>query len=108
LTPKRYEIYLADLNPTIGSEISKVRPVVVISQDEMNCHLETLVVCPLTSRLHPKWRSRLQVDCAGQVAEIAVDQVRTISKQRLKQKIDQLSDENSAQLRKLITEMYGE
>jgi mRNA interferase MazF len=74
----------------------------------MNCHLETLVVCPLTSRLHPKWRSRLQVDCAGQVAEIAVDQVRTISKQRLKQKIDQLSDENSAQLRKLITEMYGE
>ena len=61
LKPKRYEIYFADLDPTTGSEISKVRPVVVISQDEMNLFLETVVICPLTSKLHTKWRSRLQV-----------------------------------------------
>jgi mRNA interferase MazF len=99
---------LADLNPTVGSEISKVRPVVVISQDDMNRNLATVVVCPLTSKLHPTWRSRIQISCAGKAAEIVVDQIRTISKQRLKQKIDQLSFEDAAQLRKLISEMYGD
>lgn len=105
---KRYEIFYVDLNPTIGSEIKKVRPVVIISQDEMNDHLKTVVVCPLTSKLHPKWRTRLQIKCANKKAEVAVDQIRTISKQRLKNKIDKLSKINAAQLRKLITDMYGE
>ena len=108
LNIKRYDIYFADLNPTIGSEIKKVRPVVIISQDEMNKYLDTVVVCPLTSKLHPQWRTRIQVKCATKNAEIAVDQIRTISKQRLKKKIDQLSNSKAAQLRKLITDMYGE
>ncbi len=105
---ERYEIYFADLNPTIGSEIKKVRPVVIISQDEMNKYLETVVVCPLTSKLHLQWRTRLQIKCADKDAEIAVDQIRTISKQRLRKKIDKLSNKKAAQLRKLITDMYGE
>jgi mRNA interferase MazF len=108
LNIKRYEIYFADLNPTIGSEIQKIRPVVIVSQDEMNKYLETIVICPLTSKLHPKWRTRLQIKCVKKNAEIAVDQIRAISKQRLKIKIDQLSDNKAAQLRKLITDMYGE
>ena len=107
LTIKRYEIYYADLKPTVGSEISKIRPVVVVSLDEMNQYLETVVVCPLTSQLRPKWRSRLQVSCDNKKADIAVDQIRTISKQRLKNQIDQLSEREAAQLRKLITDMYG-
>ena len=106
--PKQYEIYTADLNPTLGSEIRKIRPVVIVSQNEMNRYLETVVICPLTTKLHPSWRSRLQIICAGREAEIAVDQIRTLSKQRFKQKIDQISSENAAQLRRLITEMYGE
>ncbi|MBW1946933.1 MAG: type II toxin-antitoxin system PemK/MazF family toxin [Deltaproteobacteria bacterium] len=105
---KRYEIYFADLNPTIGSEIKKVRPVVIISQDEMNKYLETVVICPLTSRLHPQWRTRLQIKCSNKNAEIAVDQIRTISKLRLKNKINKLSETEAAQLRMLITDMYGE
>jgi len=108
LNIKRYEIYHADLNPTIGNKIRKVRPVVIISQDEMNKHLETVVVCPLTSKLHPQWRTRLQVKCANKKSEIAVDQTRTINKQRLKKKIDKLLEIKAAQLRKLITDMYGE
>ena len=108
LNIKRYEIYFADLNPTIGSEIKKVRPVIIISQDEMNKYLETVVVCPLTSKLHPKWRTRLQIKCANKKAEIAIDQIRTISKQRLKKKIDKLPEIKASQLRKLITDMYGE
>lgn len=105
---KRNEIYFADLNPAIGSEIRKIRPVVIVSRDEMNKYLETVVVCPLTSKLHPAWRSRIQTPCEGQQAEIAVDQIRTISKKRLKKKIDTLSAEIARKLRHLITEMYGE
>jgi mRNA interferase MazF len=58
--------------------------------------------------LHPQWRTRLQVKCQNKNAEIAVDQIRTISKQRLKRKIDQLPEVKAAQLRKIITDMYGE
>jgi mRNA interferase MazF len=104
----RYGIYFADLNPTIGSEICKIRPVIIVSEDGMNKYLETVVVCPLTSKLHPKWRTRLQISCAGKQSEIAVDQIRTISKKRLKQKVDQLSANQASQLRRIITEMYGE
>ena len=106
--PKRYEIFYADLNPTIGSEIKKVRPVVIISQNEMNKYLKTVVVCPLTSKLHPMWKSRIQIECAKTQSEIAIDQIRTISKQRLKKKIDSLAPDISVQLRFIITEMYGE
>ena len=106
--PQRYAIYFADLNPSVGGEIRKVRPVVVVSQNEMNQFLDTVVVCPLTSTLHPQWRSRLQIQCAGQDAEIAVDQIRTISKRRLRRRLDRLSAAEAAQLRRLITEMYGE
>ena len=105
--PRRYAVHLADLNPTVGGEIRKVRPVVVVSQDEMNQYLDTVVVCPLTTALHPKWRSRLQVQCAGKEAEIAVDQIRAISKQRIGRLLDRLSAEEAAQLRRIITEMYG-
>ena len=105
--PRRYAVHLADLDPTVGGEIRKVRPVVVVSQDEMNQYLDTVVVCPLTTALHPKWRSRLQVQCAGKEAEIAVDQIRAISKQRIGRLLDRLSAEEAAQLRRIITEMYG-
>jgi mRNA interferase MazF len=108
LMPKRYEIFFADLNPTLGSEISKIRPVVIISDDAMNNYLETVVVCPITSKIHLTWRTRLQINCAGKQAEIAVDQIRTISKTRVKKKIDQLSRNEASQLRRIITEMYGE
>lgn len=105
--PKRYEIYYADLNPTIGGELKKIRPVVIVSQDEMNRNLDTVVICPLTSSIHSQWRSRIQITCDGSPSEIAVDQIRTISKRRLKQKIDRLSPGNSTKLRQLIYEMYG-
>ena len=105
---KRYEIYIADLNPTVGSEIKKTRPVVVISQDLMNQNLKTIVICPLTTKLHPKWRSRIQIKCAGKECEIAVAQIRTISKQRLKKKIDKLKPEKVLELKQTIFEMYAD
>ncbi len=105
---KRYGIYLAKLDPTLGSELGKTRPAVIVSDDLLNELLDVVVVCPLTTSLHPHWRGRLQVDCAGKPAEIAVDQIRTLSKQRFIRKIDELSSNDALSLRLLITEMYGE
>lgn len=105
---ERYLIYLADLDPTRGGEIAKTRPVVVVSRDEMNRHLATVVVCPLTTKLHRRWRSRVQVMCAGRPAEIAVDQIRTISKEGLLKKLDALGRHDAARVRRLISELYAE
>jgi mRNA interferase MazF len=105
---KRYDILWAELDPARGSEIAKTRPVVVVSLDVLNEVLATVTVCPLTSQSHPGWRSRVHVKCAGKPAEIAVDQIRTISKQRLGRKLDALSESDAAALRRTITEMYGE
>jgi len=105
---KRYDILWAALDPARGSEIAKTRPVVVVSLDVLNEVLGTVTVCPLTSQIHPGWRSRVQLTCAGKPAEIAVDQIRTVSKQRLGRKLDALSESDAAALRRVITEMYGE
>ncbi len=105
---KRYEIRWASLDPVKGSEMAKTRPVVVVSLDILNDHLQTVTVCPLTSQIHPSWRSRLQVKLGGRTAEIAVDQIRTISKSRLGGRIGKLSESDASALRRVITEMYGE
>jgi mRNA interferase MazF len=104
---ERYGIYWVDLNPVIGAELAKIRPAVVISDDLMNRHLKTVVICPITSTLHPAWRSRIVIECAGRAGEIAVDQIRTVSRQRLRQRIDQIEDADAEELRRLIVEMYG-
>lgn len=104
----RYEIRWAALDPAQGAEMAKKRPVVIVSLDELNTKLQTITVCPLTSQIHPSWRSRLQIRCGRQEAEIAVDQIRTISKSRLGTKISKLTEDEAAALRRIITEMYGE
>ena len=57
MTPHRFDIVLVNLDPVIGSEMAKKRPAVVVSASEMNAALDTVVVCPLTTKLHPGWRS---------------------------------------------------
>ncbi len=105
---RRDEIHLARLDPVEGSEIGQTRPVVIVSDDLRNQLLETVVVCPLTSRLRAQWRSRLRVRCAGKAADIAVDHIRVLSKSRLTRRIDRLSAKAGAALRRLISEMYGD
>lgn len=104
---KRYEIRWTALDPTEGTEMAKTRPAVIVSLDTLNHALETVTICPLTSRMHPAWRSRVQVKCGGKPAEIAVDQIRTVSKQRLGARIGILREDEAAVLRRVITEMYG-
>jgi mRNA interferase MazF len=105
---KRYELRWAELDPVRGDEMAKTRPVVIVSLDELNARFGTVTVCPITSRLHPAWRSRLPVRCEDRPAEIALDQIRTVSKLRIGRKISALSEEEASALRRLITEMYGE
>jgi mRNA interferase MazF len=100
-------VYWVDLDPVKGSEIAKTRSAVVISDDMMNTALNTLVVCPITSRLHPRWPSRIQASVGGKSAEIAVDQVRAIDKARIGDKLDRLDDVVAAEIRHVITAMYG-
>jgi mRNA interferase MazF len=104
---KRYEVRWATLDPVRGGEMAKTRPVVIVSLDVLNERLDTVTVCPLTSTLHPGWRTRLPVVVAKREAEVAVDQIRTISKARLGRKIGALSDHDAQMLRRIITEMYG-
>jgi mRNA interferase MazF len=104
---KRYDIYLARLDPVEGTEMGKTRPVVIVSDDLRNRALPNVVCCPLTKQLHPDWRTRLHVRCRGLLAEVAVDQIRVLSKSRFTRKIDHLSTTDAAELRRLIAEMYA-
>ena len=97
---KRYEVCWAALDPT--------RPVVIVSLDVLNERLQTVTVCPLTTQLHPTWRTRLGVRVGRRNVEIAVDQIRAISKARIGKKLTTLSEDDARTLRRLITEMYGE
>lgn len=105
---KRYDVHWASLDPSTGAEIAKTRAVVIVSLDALNDRVATLVVCPLTSQLHPAWRTRLAIRVAGRNAEIAVDHIRTVSKSRLGAKVGRISEAKAGELRRLIAEMYGE
>jgi mRNA interferase MazF len=102
----RYGLYWAQLDPTRGSEIAKTRPVVVVSPDEMNRRLETVVICPLTSQLHPLWASRVACVCDGINSEIAVDLIRTVSKSRLTQPLGRIDAATIQELRQVIALLY--
>jgi len=103
---KRYDIYWANLDPTQGSEINKTRPCIVVSPDELNMFLDTVVVVPLTSTIRDSYRFRLNVVVNGKAGQVAVDQIRTIDKRRLVGRIASLSPTDAEELRCLLNEMF--
>ena len=104
---ERYGVYRVNLDPVLGSEISKTRPAAVISDEAMNTHLGTVVVCPITSRIHPRWPGRVQMRIGRTPSEVAVDQIRAVAKARLGDRIGTLGPGVAASVRHIITEMYG-
>jgi mRNA interferase MazF len=104
---KRYEIRWADFDPTVSAEVNKTR-VVIVSLDVLNDALNTVTVCPLTTTLHPEWRTHLTVKAGDRDADIMVEQIRTISKQRLGKKLGTLSTRDASMLRRTISELYGD
>jgi len=101
---KQYDIYLINLDPTIGSEIQKVRPCVVISPDEMNQSLRTVQIAPMTSntRSYP-WR--VAICFQNKKGAIAVDQLRTIDKQRIKKRLGVLPDAAIKNFKQILQKM---
>ena len=83
---KRTEVWLVELNPTIGSEIKKSRPCIIISPDEANKYLNTVTIAPLTSTIRT-YPSRVNCSFDGKKGQVAIDQVRTVDKERLKKKL---------------------
>ncbi len=104
---KQYEVYWISLDPTHGSEISKTRPCVVVSPDDLNRSLRTVVIIPITSTMKKyPWR----IDCTVQNknGSIAADQIRVVDKTRLSSKIGGLSLQEIKQLKQILHEMLIE
>lgn len=101
----QYQMILVNLDPTIGSEIKKTRPCVVISPDEMNHHIRTLVIAPLTSA--PKnYPTRIPVNFKGKDSQIAIDQIRTIDKLRVIRSLGYLADSEISKVKQVIKETF--
>lgn len=102
---KRFDVWLVNLDPTIGSEIRKTRPAVIVSPDELNSHLATVIVVPLTTgRSYP---FRMNTKVAGKEGVAAIDQIRTVDRQRLVKKIDVLSMNDGKKLLNILEEMFA-
>lgn len=103
---QRYQVYWVDLDPTKGAEIKKQRPCVIISPDELNKHLKTVVIAPLTSQVRDYYTFRPKVEIAGKKGQIAIDQIRVVDKSRLKGLLGELSGDEEKALRSLLNEMF--
>lgn len=94
----RFDVFLVNLDPTVGSEIQKTRPCVVVSPDQANRHIRTVVVAPMTTKGRP-YPSRVPTRFDGKEGQIVIDQIRTVDKIRLVKTLGVLaSDEQSAVL----------
>lgn len=100
---RQYNIYWVNLDPTIGSEIKKTRPCIILSPDVVNKHLNTVLIAPLTSTVR-KFPMRLDVQVAHKKGQIALDQIRCIDKIRLQQSISSLSKSKTIALKRLLKE----
>ena len=102
---KQYQIVLVNLDPTIGSEIKKTRPYVIISPDEMNKLLRTIIVAPRTTTSR-KYPTRIEVKHDRKIGWIVVDQIRTIDKQRIIRILGRLSQPEIKELKLVIKETF--
>jgi mRNA interferase MazF len=101
----QYNIVLVNLDPTIGSEVSKTRPCVIISPDEMNRHLRTIVIAPMTTSVKD-YPTRVKVSYNKQECSIVLDQIRTIDKKRILRVLGKLSANEISECKKVIAETY--
>jgi len=100
----QYQIVLVNLDPTIGSEIKKTRPCVIISPDEMNKYLNTVIIAPMTSQ-SKKYPTRIEVKHDNKIGWIVLDQIRTIDKQRIIKILDRLIDSEIDRVKLTIKEL---
>ena len=102
--PRRDEVWLVSLDPT-GAEIRKTRPCLIVSPDEMNRYLMTVIVAPMTTTIRP-YPTRVAVRFRGKSGQIALDQIRAIDTQRLVRKLGTISSSSAQSASELLVEMF--
>lgn len=102
----RFDIYLVNLDPTIGSEIQKTRPCLVISPDEMNRWIQTVIVAPMTTggRAYP---TRVACTFQGKEGQIVLDQIRTVDKARLVRRLGQIDGPTQEKVLATLAELFA-
>ena len=104
--PKRGDVFLVALDPTRGSEIRKTQPCVVVSPDEINAYLRTVIVAPLTTG-GQKYPFRVPCRFASRRGEVVIDQLRTVDRERLVRRLGRLSSPTFAQVLATLQEMFA-
>jgi mRNA interferase MazF len=102
----RFDVFLVNLDPTVGSEIRKSRPCVIVSPDEMNRHVRTVVVAPLTTSSRP-YPSRVPVRFAGKDGQVVIDQLRTVDRVRLAARLGALDPGEAAAVLEVLKEFFA-
>jgi mRNA interferase MazF len=103
----RFDVFLVNLDPTIGSEIQKTRPCVVISPDEMNRYIATVIVAPMTTK-GQSYPTRVACQFQGKDGQIVLDQIRTVDKNRLVKKLGQIDSDEQKPVLDTLAEMFAE
>jgi mRNA interferase MazF len=104
---KRFEVYLVNLEPTLGSEIQKTRPCLIISPDEMNNHIATVIVAPMTTKGRD-YPTRVRCHFEGKDGQIVLDQIRTVDKIRLVKKLGKIDSSTHKEVVSILLEMFAE
>jgi len=102
---KQYQVVLVNLDPTLGSEMKKTRPCVIISPDEMNKYLQTIVIAPMTSSSKP-YPTRIEVKHNKTNGWVVLDQIRTIDRQRILKILDVLTKSEIHSIKTVLKETY--
>ena len=103
----RFEVYLANLDPVIGSEIRKTRPCVIVSPDEINAHIATVIVAPMITKGRP-YPTRVPCRFRRKQAQVVLDQIRTVDKSRLVKRLGALDEATRGAVLSTLGEMFAE
>jgi mRNA interferase MazF len=103
---RRFEVHLISLDPAKGSEIRKTRPCVIISPDEMNKHIRTIIIAPMTSAIK-NYPTRVTTTFQGKKGQIVLDQIRTVDKSRLVKKLGSISSSAEEKVLSVLQELFA-
>jgi mRNA interferase MazF len=103
---KRFEVYLVNLDPTVGSEIKKSRPCLVVSPDEMNRFIATVIVAPMTTKGR-EYPTRISCVFQGKQGQVVLDQIRTVDKLRLVKRLGKISPSTQTEVLSVLAEMFS-
>ena len=107
LVIRRFEVYLINLDPTIGKEIKKTRPCLIISPDDMNKYISTIIIAPMTTKGR-NYPTRIPCQFDGKDGQIVLDQIRTVDKIRIIRKLGKINTSTQKEVLTALTELFSE